>query len=167
MKTLLTLSAILMTVAACSDGKNEATGSASEGTEQALVYTTNYPLQYFAQRIAASVVDVRFLAPEGEDPAEWKPRVEDVVAMQKATEPVSQRMSSSKLTDRFAEVEAVLGPELASSACQYWSVTDEGNFEGSGRSVLALGEVSTRLDCHWRSVSRSSLRSSIRWSLWL
>ena len=53
-----------------------------------------------------------------------------------------------------AEVEAVLGPELASSACQYWSVTDEGNFEGSGRSVLALGEVSGEMD-------EESLRSKL------
>ncbi len=49
-----------------------------------MVYTTNYPLEYFVERIAASVVDVRFLVKGDEDPAYWRPDVEDVLAMQKA-----------------------------------------------------------------------------------
>ena len=84
MKKLIALAALLITVAGCSDGKNEATGPASDGTERPVVYTTIYPLKYFVQRIAAPVVDVRFLVPGDEDPAYWSPNPEDVLAMQQA-----------------------------------------------------------------------------------
>jgi zinc transport system substrate-binding protein len=84
MKRLLALGGLLVAVAGCSDGRNEATELASEGAERPLVYTTNYPLKYFVERIAAPVVDVRFLVPGGEDPAYWRPDPEDVLAMQEA-----------------------------------------------------------------------------------
>ncbi len=84
MKKLLALTAMLMTAAGCADGKNEATGPASDGTERPLVVTTSYPLKYFVERIAAPMVDVRFLVPADEDPAYWRPGPEDVLAMQKA-----------------------------------------------------------------------------------
>jgi zinc transport system substrate-binding protein len=87
MNRLLTgapIAAILMIVASCSEGTNDVTESTSEGTEGPLVYTTNYPLEYFVERIAAGVADVRFLVPEDEDPAYWQPGPEDVLAMQQA-----------------------------------------------------------------------------------
>lgn len=37
------------------------------------VYTVNYPLTYFAERIGGEHVEVVFPAPEGVDPAFWKP----------------------------------------------------------------------------------------------
>jgi zinc transport system substrate-binding protein len=60
------------------------TGPTTDGTERPLVHTTNYPLKYFVERIAAPVVDVRFLVPVDKDPAYWKPDPEDVLAIQKA-----------------------------------------------------------------------------------
>jgi zinc transport system substrate-binding protein len=84
MKKLFTVAAMLIAFAACSDGRDEATGPANGGAERPLVHTTNYPLKYFAERISAPVVDVRLLVPGGEDPAYWKPGPEDVLAMQKA-----------------------------------------------------------------------------------
>jgi len=84
MKILLFIAAMLVILAGCSDGRNEATESASAGAGKPLVYTTNYPLQYFVDRIAAPVVEVRFLAPGDEDPAYWRPDAESVLAMQKA-----------------------------------------------------------------------------------
>lgn len=44
MKRLLVLAAVLLTLAGCSDGRKEATGSASDSAERPVVYTTNYPL---------------------------------------------------------------------------------------------------------------------------
>jgi zinc transport system substrate-binding protein len=41
--------------------------------ERFTVYTVNYPLQYFAERIGAEHIDVVFPAPPGIDPAFWKP----------------------------------------------------------------------------------------------
>ena len=37
------------------------------------VYVDNYPLKYFAQRIAGDAVDVVLPCPAGEDPAYWRP----------------------------------------------------------------------------------------------
>ncbi|MHC4620137.1 MAG: metal ABC transporter substrate-binding protein [Planctomycetota bacterium] len=48
------------------------------------MYTVNYPLQYFAQRIAGELVDVRFPAPSDEDPAYWKPDAKTIEGYQKA-----------------------------------------------------------------------------------
>ena len=83
MNKLMALVAI-MTAAGCSDGKREAAEVAPDGSERPLVYTSNYPLQYFVERIATPMVDVRFLVPADEDPAYWKPDPKDVTAMQKA-----------------------------------------------------------------------------------
>jgi zinc transport system substrate-binding protein len=55
-----------------------------EGTAQLVIYAVNYPLAYFAERIGGDLVDVRFLAPEDEDPAYWLPDAETVVAFQAA-----------------------------------------------------------------------------------
>jgi len=48
------------------------------------VYTVNYPLQYFAERIGGDLVSVVFPAPTDEDPAFWSPDPETVVAYQRA-----------------------------------------------------------------------------------
>jgi zinc transport system substrate-binding protein len=83
-RKLLALATMLIAVTGCSDGKDEATVSVSDGSERPLVYTSNYPLQYFTERIATPVVDVRFLVSGDEDPAYWRPKPEDVLAMQQA-----------------------------------------------------------------------------------
>jgi zinc transport system substrate-binding protein len=43
----------------------------------------NAPLAYIAERLTGDGVTVSLLAPAGEDPAEWVPRAEDVLEMQK------------------------------------------------------------------------------------
>ncbi len=48
------------------------------------VYTVNYPLQYFAQRIGGERVSVVFPAPAEVDPAFWRPVPETIVAYQQA-----------------------------------------------------------------------------------
>jgi zinc transport system substrate-binding protein len=48
------------------------------------VYTVNYPLQYFAERIGGDVVEVRFPAPADEDPAFWQPEPGDIADYQQA-----------------------------------------------------------------------------------
>lgn len=49
-----------------------------------LVYTVNYPLQYFAERIAGDHGTVEFPAPAGIDPAFWHPAPETINAYQRA-----------------------------------------------------------------------------------
>jgi zinc transport system substrate-binding protein len=48
------------------------------------VYTVNYPLQYFAERIAGDDVDIVFPVPADIDPAYWEPSVDDLVSFQMA-----------------------------------------------------------------------------------
>jgi len=49
-----------------------------------VVYTVNYPLAYFAERIGGFDVDVRFPVPADEDPAYWNPTAEKIAAFQSA-----------------------------------------------------------------------------------
>jgi zinc transport system substrate-binding protein len=48
------------------------------------IYTVNYPLAYFAERIAGDLADVTFPAPRGVDPAFWMPDPETIAAYQAA-----------------------------------------------------------------------------------
>jgi zinc transport system substrate-binding protein len=48
------------------------------------VYVVNYPLQYFAQRIAGTHAEVIFPVPANIDPAFWQPDVESIAAFQQA-----------------------------------------------------------------------------------
>lgn len=53
-------------------------------TEKFTVYTVNYPLAYFTERIGGEHVNVEFSAPPYVDPAFWKPDDETVRLFQKA-----------------------------------------------------------------------------------
>ncbi len=59
-----------------------ATGSAGDG--KPTVYVVNYPLYYFAERIAGGAVEVVFPAPGDVDPADWHPSDETVAGFQNA-----------------------------------------------------------------------------------
>jgi len=48
------------------------------------VYVVNYPLQYFAARMAGDAAEVVFPPPPDEDPAFWKPDVATIAAFQQA-----------------------------------------------------------------------------------
>ncbi len=48
------------------------------------VAVTNYPLKYFAERIAADLVEIVFPIPPDVDPAFWLPNVDGVLAFQSA-----------------------------------------------------------------------------------
>lgn len=53
-------------------------------TDKVEVYVVNYPLKYFAGRIAGESATIVFPAPSGEDPAFWTPGVDAVKAFQGA-----------------------------------------------------------------------------------
>ena len=56
----------------------------SDCQAQPTVYTVNYPLQYFAERIGGAQVRVVFPAPADVDPAFWSPDVETIASFQAA-----------------------------------------------------------------------------------
>ena len=48
------------------------------------VYSSNYPLHYFAQRIGGDVIAAKFIIPNNIDPAFWQPTTEDIQTLQQA-----------------------------------------------------------------------------------
>jgi zinc transport system substrate-binding protein len=55
-----------------------------ESTGTLSIFTVNYPLAYFAERIGGDLVTVTFPAPAGVDPAYWAPGPEQVAEYQQA-----------------------------------------------------------------------------------
>ena len=56
--------------------------SASDGTLS--VYTVNYPLKYFAERIGGPYLKATLPTPPGQDPVYWTPSIADISAYQQA-----------------------------------------------------------------------------------
>ena len=82
---LLTLSALFGLLTACDNKPQQATGPQIQLSSLPYsVYTVNYPLQYFAQRIGGEFIAALYPGPPDKDPAYWKPDVEAVVDYQQA-----------------------------------------------------------------------------------
>lgn len=76
---------LLIILAACGgNGPEPAAPAATDTPDRLLVYTVNYPLTYFAERLGGAEVEVIFPAPPDEDPAYWSPDVEVIAAYQGA-----------------------------------------------------------------------------------
>lgn len=97
----------------------------TSGKPQVLV--ANYPLQYFAQRIAGNTVDVRFLAPKDEDPAFWQPDETAVTAFQNAAIILMNGAGYSKWADKVSLPESKVVDTSAAFA----------------KSLIQVNEVST------------------------
>lgn len=79
----LELLAFLLIVTACTPGEQVGEGTEDrQGPPQ--VYTVNYPLAYFAERIAGDSVEVVFPVPADTDPATWSPAADTVAEYQQA-----------------------------------------------------------------------------------
>ncbi len=75
--------ALALLVTGCGDSPN-AGGEADSGNGKPRVFTVNYPLAYFAERIGGSAIDVVFPAPAEGDPAFWEPDAEAIADFQSA-----------------------------------------------------------------------------------
>jgi zinc transport system substrate-binding protein len=91
------------------------------------VLVANYPLQYFAQRIAGDAVEVRFLAPKDEDPAFWQPDEAAVTAFQNADIILMNGAGYSKWADKVTLPESKVADTSAAFA----------------KSLIQVNEVST------------------------
>jgi zinc transport system substrate-binding protein len=72
----------LLMLIGCAEKEEEGTASSSSD-QRPVVSVSNYPLQYFTERLAPWI-DVQFPANVSGDPAYWKPSAQDISAMQKA-----------------------------------------------------------------------------------
>ncbi len=68
----------------CNQADQGSQAGSHQSSRRPQIYVVNYPLQYFAQRIAGDAADVVFPAPPGEDPAFWKPDAEAIQKYQQA-----------------------------------------------------------------------------------
>jgi zinc transport system substrate-binding protein len=66
------------------------------------IYTVNYPLQYFAERIGGNQVNVIFPAPANLDPAFWKPNEATVREYQKADLIILNGAGYAKWTEKVS-----------------------------------------------------------------
>lgn len=79
MLTCRTVVSLVLVLAGCS-----APPPAAEPARKPVVFTTNYPLRYFAERLGGGFADVRLPAPPGEDPAYWEPEAGVIQQYQEA-----------------------------------------------------------------------------------
>lgn len=79
----LGLFAYVLLLASCAP-EEKGSPEAPERRGPAKVYTVNYPLAYFAERIAGDAVNVVLPAPADVDPAVWSPAAEIVASYQQA-----------------------------------------------------------------------------------
>ncbi|MCF6311766.1 MAG: metal ABC transporter substrate-binding protein [Verrucomicrobiales bacterium] len=86
--------------------------------EKQLIYTVNYPLAYFTERMAIEGVEVVFPEMEG-DPAFWKPSAEQVAEFQKAHLILLNGASYAKWVEKVSLPQAKLVDTSAGFADQY------------------------------------------------
>jgi zinc transport system substrate-binding protein len=70
-------------ISACSK-KTDQLHDSTSGNDKPVVYTMNYPLAYFAERIGGDWIEVEFPAPADEDPAYWQPNTSAIEGYQNA-----------------------------------------------------------------------------------
>lgn len=84
MKYFLAIIPLAMLIAGCTKS-NRAENSGGLGDRKGfVVYASNYPLKYFAEKMAPAEFKIHLSAPADVDPAFWKPQPEDIQSMQQA-----------------------------------------------------------------------------------
>ena len=80
----LTTTVALFLVLGCRESNSRQQAPTKTATGTVVIYTVNYPLKYFADRIGGDHVRVEFPVPSDTDPAFWTPDAETVSAYQQA-----------------------------------------------------------------------------------
>lgn len=99
MKAAAFFLSLLFLFTAC-HAKKEASTKAEAENSRLEVYVTNYPLKYFAERLAGQEVDVIFPSPKDQDPAFWQPSDEQIAAFQQADLIVMNGATYSKWAEK-------------------------------------------------------------------
>lgn len=127
-KRTLLFSFLAIILAGCKPSAEKAAETATaptavkSGKPQVLV--ANYPLQYFAQRIAGDAVEVRFLASKDEDPAFWQPDEAAITAFQNADLILMNGADYSKWADKVTLPESKVVDTSAAFAKTFIEVRD-------------------------------------------
>ena len=82
-RSALISSSFLLLLLSCEEGLRE-TPAGEKARENPVIAAVNYPLAYFAKRLADGFATVLFDIPAGQDPAFWEPSDQQVTSIQKA-----------------------------------------------------------------------------------
>jgi zinc transport system substrate-binding protein len=97
------------------------------------VYVANYPLKYFAERLAGNAVDVKFPAPGDEDPAFWQPDDAAISAYQSADLILMNGAAYSKWAEKVTLPQSKLVDTAASFKAQFIEIkADSTHSHGPG-----------------------------------
>ena len=97
------LVAIVFVFTGCWGGPaEEQAADVPDPVDKLVIYTVNYPLAYFAERIGGDLVEVHFPAPGEEDPAFWSPDADTIAAYQGADLILLNGAGYAKWVDRAA-----------------------------------------------------------------
>jgi len=97
-----------LTLAGCGGTPEESERKAASG--KPTVYSVNYPLHYFAQRIGGDDVDARFPVPADADPGWWTPDDETAAAYQSADLVMSNGAGYARWMQNYAfRIDQVIG----------------------------------------------------------
>ncbi|WP_421378030.1 metal ABC transporter solute-binding protein, Zn/Mn family [Bacillus salacetis] len=116
----------VFTLAACGE-KKEMNGEEQEpsSSEPVKIFTTVYPLQFFAERIAGNEVDVESILPPGSDSHTYEPTSKDVMAIAEADafimngaglEAYAEKIAEAVEVENVKVLEASQGIELSEGA---------------------------------------------------
>ncbi len=176
MKARVLLSCLAILLAACKRSSTEQQSAATPGTPAAsetsaapnrsgkpLVLVANYPLQYFAQRIAGDVVDVKFLAPKDEDPAFWQPDEAAITAFQKADLILMNGATYSKWADKVTLPESKVVDTSAAFANNFIQINEAmTHSHGPGGEHSHSGTAfTTWIDFHQAALQARSVRDAL------
>jgi zinc transport system substrate-binding protein len=117
--------------------------------EKLTVYTVNYPLAYFAERIAGEHARVVLPAPPDEDPAFWMPDMKTIAGYQKKVSLPRSRMvdTSADFRDEYVREEGAVthshGPE-GEHAYEDTAFTTWLDFELAAKQARAIADAMKR-----------------------
>ncbi len=121
----------LLILASCGRESSVSIAPPSSGKPQVLV--ANYPLQYFAQRIAGAAIDVAFPAPGDEDPAFWQPGDAEIAKFQNADVLLMNGATYSKWAEKVTLPQSKLVDTSAAFKAQYIEIkADSTHSHGPG-----------------------------------
>jgi zinc transport system substrate-binding protein len=117
---------IVVSVTACTKSDSDSASTSRSKTESSklTVYTVNYPLQYFAERIGGNEVEVSLPAPSDVDPAFWMPDAETIAAYQNADLIILNGATYAKWVGRVSLPESKLVDTSAPFSDRYIIVED-------------------------------------------
>ncbi|MFC7322494.1 metal ABC transporter solute-binding protein, Zn/Mn family [Halobacillus campisalis] len=148
--SILSLFIVIFALAACG-GEEEANSSESEETQESKdelkLFTTVYPLQFFAEQIAGDQASVESILPPGSDPHTYEPTTKEMVEIAEADafiyngaglEPYADKISASIESEDIMILEASKGIDLEEHAHDHegeeGSHEDEHDHEGDEES---------------------------------